>query len=297
METDKHTIAPGDVYKYRCYNDQGYGYMIPVKTSIGWDFIDTYHLDIPWTNKGEIDVDASIRRINELGRGEHDRFVRRTASNFYSKNVLYDAQEVPSDLQFMFNLNDYEPLPHRECSDYDVDDTIMFVPLYREQNFNWDSGIALGLCFVRKGAKKSQVNEFRNLLSEANNSITEPQADNAAFLLGEIKKKLRELENAGLWCQAAAHKWIQWYGQRRGGDRRMSVTKRRMRDAKVVSIEDVSRAFDDLCFSGAISVPPPVQAQLKSILIGNTMLRASQSAQTTGPVAREGGDETKTEVE
>ena len=198
METDKYTITPGDVYKYRCYNDHSYGYMIPVKTSAGWDFIDTYHLDIPWTNKGETAVDASIRRINELWRGEHDRFVRRTASNFYNKNVLYDAQEVPSDLQFLFNLNDYEPLPHRECSDYDVDDTIMFVPLYREQNFNWNSGIALGLCFVRKGAEKSQVNEFRNLLSEANNSITEPQADNAAFLLGEIEKKLRELENAGL---------------------------------------------------------------------------------------------------
>ena len=77
----------------------------------------------------------------------------------------------------------------------------------------------------------------------------------------------------------------------------MSVTKRRMRDAKVVSIEDVSQAFDDLCSSEAISVPPHVQAQLKSILIGNTILRASHSAQTTGPVAREGGDETKTEVE
>ena len=77
----------------------------------------------------------------------------------------------------------------------------------------------------------------------------------------------------------------------------MLITKRRMRDAKVVSIEDVSQAFDDLCSSGAISVPPPLQAQLKSILIGNTILSASQSAQTTGPVAREGGDETKTEVE
>ena len=42
----------------------------------------------------------------------------------------------------------------------------------------------------------------------------------------------------------------------------MSITKRRMRDAKVVSIEDVSQAFDDLCSSGAISVPRPVQAQL-----------------------------------
>ena len=201
METDRHTIMPGDVYKYRCDNNQGYGYMIPVKTSTGWDFIDTYHLDIPWTNKGEIAVDASIRRINELGRGEHDGFVRQRVSNFYNKNVLYDAQEVPSDLRFAFNLNDYEPLPHRECSDYDADDTIMFVPLYREQNFNWNSGIALGLCFVKKGAKKNQANEFRNLLNEARNSIIEPQAENASFLLEEIEKKFLELEDAGLSTQ------------------------------------------------------------------------------------------------
>ena len=201
METDKHTIAPGDVYKYRCDNDQGYGYMVPVRTSDGWDFIDTYHLDTPWTNKGEIAVDASIRRVNELGRDEHNGFVRERAFNFYNKNVQYDAQEVPSGLRFVFNLNDYEPLPYRECLDYDVDDTIMFVPLYREQNFDWDSGITLGLCFVRKGAKKSQANEFRNLLNEANNSITEPQAEKASFLLEEIEKKLHELEDAELSTQ------------------------------------------------------------------------------------------------
>lgn len=201
METNEHSIAPGDVYKYRCYNNQGYGYMIPVKTSVGWDFIDTCHLDISWTNKGEIAVNASIRRINELGRGVHDGFVRQRASNFYNKNVLYDAQEAPNDLRFVFNLNDYEPLPHRECSNYDADDTIMFVPLYREQNFNWDSGIALGLCFVKKGAEKSQANEFRNLLNEANNLIVKPYAEKASFLLWEVEKKLHELENAGLSTQ------------------------------------------------------------------------------------------------
>lgn len=201
METDKHTIAPGDVYEYKCDNNQGYGYMIPVKTSAGWDFIDTYHIDRPYTEKGENTVDASIRQIIEFGHGEHDGFVSKKAFFYCYQNVLYHVQEVPSDLRFVFNLNDYEPLPHRECSDYDVDDTIMFVPLYREQNFDWDSGITLGLCFVRKGAKKSQANEFRNLLNEANNSITEPQAEKASFLLGEIEKKLNELENAELSTQ------------------------------------------------------------------------------------------------
>lgn len=38
--------------------------------------------------------------------------------------------------------------------------------LYDEygENYSWDLGRALGLCFVRKGAEKDRVNEFRSLL-------------------------------------------------------------------------------------------------------------------------------------
>ena len=32
-EANEVSIRPGDVYEYSCGNDQGYGYMIPVKTS------------------------------------------------------------------------------------------------------------------------------------------------------------------------------------------------------------------------------------------------------------------------
>lgn len=212
METDKHIIAPGDVYEYKCDNNQGYGYMIPVKTSVGWDFIDTYHLDRPWAENGEIAVDASIRRINELGCGEHDGFVSKRAFFFCHQNVLYSAQEVPSDLRFVFNLNDYEPLPYRECSDYDTNDTIIFVPLYREQNFDWDSGITRGLCFVRKGAEKNKANEFQNLLNEARNLIIE-----ASFLLEEIEKKLHELELRTLELYKIANdikEFLKWHDDR-----------------------------------------------------------------------------------
>ena len=74
---------------------------------------------------------------------------------------------------------------------------IIFVPLYLEQHYTWDSGMALGLCFVRKGAKKSPVAEFRSLLEEASSSIVEPYAGTAAFLLGKVEEKLHELEGAG----------------------------------------------------------------------------------------------------
>lgn len=195
--TDGYLIKPGDVYKYRCSNNQGYGYMVPVKTSSGWDFIDTYQLGIPSRKTGESGDDASIRRIIELGHGEHDGYVSRATSSFYHRNARFGKTTVPCDLRLEFNLNDYDVVSSRECDDYDCGDVVKFVPLYFEQHYNWDSGMALGLCFVRKGAKKSPVAEFRSLLEEASRSIVEPYAGIAAFLLGKVEEKLHELDGAG----------------------------------------------------------------------------------------------------
>lgn len=33
MEINGDSVKPGDVYEYSCDNNQGYGYMVPVKTS------------------------------------------------------------------------------------------------------------------------------------------------------------------------------------------------------------------------------------------------------------------------
>lgn len=200
-EINRNTIMPGDVYEYSCGNDQGYGYMIPVKTSKGWDFIDTYHLGIPWRKDGESDDDASIRRIIELGHGKHDRYVRNATSSFYHCNAHFNNTEVPYGLRFVFNLGDYSVVSNRECEDYDSSDVVVFVPLYREQHFHWDSGRTRGLCFVKKDAKKTPVNEFKSLLADALRLITEPSAWMAASRLDEIKKKLRELEDLGLSTQ------------------------------------------------------------------------------------------------
>lgn len=202
IETNENTIRPGDVYKYRCGNDQGYGYMIPVKTSKGWDFIDTYQLGVPWRKKeGETGVDASIRQIIELGCDEHDGYVSRVTSSFYYHNVHYMNDKIPYGLRLLFNLNDYEAASEHECNDYDDDDVIKFVPLYFEQNYNWRFGKTLGLCFIRKNAEKSPINEFKNLLSEVSDSITEPSVWYAANRLDEVKKKLSELNDLGLSTQ------------------------------------------------------------------------------------------------
>lgn len=201
VEISEDPIRPGDVYEYRCGNNQGYGYMVPVKTSKGWDFIDTYQLGVPRRNDGETGDDASIRRIIELGHGEHDGYVSRSTSSFYHRNARLRRTEIPYGLRLVFNLNDFVTASHRECADYDDCDVVMFVPLYFEQHYNWNVGNALGLCFVRKGAKKSPVAEFRALLGEASNSISEPYAQGAASLLSRVEKKLRELEDLGLSTQ------------------------------------------------------------------------------------------------
>lgn len=200
-EVNEVSIRPGDVYKYSCGNDQGYGYMIPVKTSSGWDFIDTYQLDIPSRKTGETGDDASIRRIIELGHGEHDGYVSRSTSMFYHQNAYLKKTAVPCGLRFAFNLNDYNATSSRECENYDDNDVVYYVPLYREQHYSWNSGRSLGLCFVRKGAEKDRVNEFRSLLGEASGSIVLPYASMAASLLSRIEEKLRELEDLGLSTQ------------------------------------------------------------------------------------------------
>lgn len=200
-EANGDRIRPGDVYEYSCSNDQGYGYMIPVKTSSGWDFIDTYQLDIPSRKDGETGDDASIRRIIELGDGEHDGYVSRATSTFYHRNAHFRATAVPFGLRLAFNLNDYNSTSSSECENYDDSDVVYYVPLYREQHYSWNLGRTLGLCFVRKGAEKSPVNELRSLLREASNSIVSPYVGRAASLLSRIEEKLRELEDLGLSTQ------------------------------------------------------------------------------------------------
>ena len=199
--TSKDPIRPGDVYEYLCGNDQGYGYMVPVKTSKGWDFIDTYQLGIPYRKDGETGDDASIRRIIELGHGEHDGYVSQATSLFYYHNVHLRKVGVPDGLRLALNLSDYGVASSRECVDYDDGDVVMFVPLYFEQHYSWHSGRALGLCFVRKGAEKNPVTVFRNLLAEASGSIIKPSASAAAHLLGKVEKELCVLEDFGLSTQ------------------------------------------------------------------------------------------------
>lgn len=194
-------IRPGDVYAYRCSNDQGYGIMVPVKTSNGWDFIDTYHLHSPSMKPGETLDEASVRNIIELGSGEHDGYVSRVVSDFYHQNAILNCKTVPSRLTLMFNVNDYDVISRRDARDFDDDDVAIFIPMYREQHFDRYSGRTLGLCFVRKGAARSLAREFYFLCVDAWQEMTMPGAGMAEEFLAKAQAKLKELEASGVASQ------------------------------------------------------------------------------------------------
>lgn len=194
-------IRPGDVYAYRCDNDQGYGTMVPVKTSRGWDFIDTYHLGPPTTKPGETLDEASVRNIVELGSGECDGYVSRVVSNFYHKNAIFHCEEVPFRLTLMFNVSDYDVISRQEARDFDDDDVEISIPMYREQHFDWCSGRTFGLCFVRKGAVRSLAREFNSMCVDAWQELTMPGVGNAAEFLERAHSKLKELEASGIASQ------------------------------------------------------------------------------------------------
>lgn len=196
--TSDNGIRPGDVYAYRCDNHQGYGIMVPVKTSRGWDFIDTYHLGSPTMKPGETLDEASVREIIELGNGEHDGYVSRVASNFYHENAIFHCEEVPSRLALLFNVSDYDVISRREVRDFDDDDVAIFIPMYREQHFDWGSGRTLGLCFVRKDAVRSLAREFNSLCVDAWQQLTMPSVGMAAEFIEKAQDKLGELEASGL---------------------------------------------------------------------------------------------------
>lgn len=199
--TSDDSIRPGDVYAYSCDNDHGYGIMVPVKTSDGWDFIDTYHLHSTSMKPGETLDEASVRNIIELGSGEYDGYVSRVVGDFYHKNAIFHCKTVPSRLTLMFNVSDYDIISRREARDFDDDDVAISIPMYREQHFDWYSGRTLGLCFVRKGAARSLAREFYFLCDDAWQELTMPGVGMAEEFLEKAQAKLKKLEESGIASQ------------------------------------------------------------------------------------------------
>lgn len=164
---DPKTVRPGDIFAHHFGNDQSYGVSIPIKTSTGWDLLDTYQVSSPSYKRDESGIDAAIRRINELAESEHDGYARRCAYNYYHHNVLTQVTEPRKDYTLICNLNDYRgTYRDREAHDYDDDDVIWHIPLYWEQNFSWNLGRTMGTTLIRKDAKPSDEKKFHAIVAD-----------------------------------------------------------------------------------------------------------------------------------
>lgn len=195
---DPKTVRAGDVYEYTAHNHQAYGYMIPVKTSKGWDLVDTYHLDSPGMRGDERGCDAAIRRIVELGESDHDGYVTRATSNFYHRNHRVNPGS-DSSLELVCNLTEFRPTYRdRDCHDYADIDVIMHVPLYREQNFSWSLGRTMGTNLIRKGAEPDPTKIYDALIADAFDSMQAPSICGARNRLESACKQLDKLKERGL---------------------------------------------------------------------------------------------------
>lgn len=161
---DPATVRPGDIYQHHFGNDQSYGYSIPVKTSRGWDLIDTYQLGMLSCHSDENSEQASIRRVIELASTPHDHYVNRCTSNFYHRNASLGVNRPRSDYELVCNLTELDVVSDREADDYESDQVVRHIPLYFEQNFSWGKGRTMGLTFVRKGAVPSLERKLRAFL-------------------------------------------------------------------------------------------------------------------------------------
>ena len=163
---DPANVRPGDIYEHHFPNDQAYGYSIPVKTSRGWDLIDTYQLSHPSYQDGETSDQASIRRVIELASTDHDFYASRCANDFYHRNITCNVTSPLKDYVLVGNLDDFRIGSNREADDYALTDVLRYIPLYFEQHYSWNFGRAMGLTFIRKGARPKPERKLKAFLAD-----------------------------------------------------------------------------------------------------------------------------------
>lgn len=196
---DPATVRPGDIYQHHFGNDQSYGYSIPVKTSRGWDLIDTYQLSSPSWQNGEGSDKASVRRIIELASTEHDFYAPRCASNFYHQNITRNVTCPLESYVLVCNLNDFNISSDREAADYDPDDVLKHIPLYFEQHYSWNLGHTLGLTFVKKDAQPKSEQKLKAFINDINDTCDMmPSARNAQYILEhDVRPLIQSMTESG----------------------------------------------------------------------------------------------------
>lgn len=162
----------GGVYKRKGYdtrNDQHYYIYIPViyQDTNGvtrYRMVDTRVIDNPcW---GKIDMEKRLWYLEQADRGETSYKIFHDVSGYYYQNYynLSSDELDEKEWELLADLHDYKPVDDREVYDYLEEDKIMYVPLWREDHYRWESG-CVGLHYVKKAAKKDGYSVYCNALS------------------------------------------------------------------------------------------------------------------------------------
>lgn len=162
----------GAVYKRKVWdtrNDQHYYVYIPVAYKnkdgvIRYRMVDTYEAEKHYgTAKA---MEDRIKYLEQANCGESSWGIYCGPSNYYYQNY-YDlpSDELDEkDWEMLGDLHDYKLVDDREVYDYLKEDKLMYIPLWREDNYRWNSG-GVGCHYVKKEAKKDGYSVYRNALN------------------------------------------------------------------------------------------------------------------------------------
>lgn len=165
-------IIFGGVYKrkgYDTHNDQHYYVYIPVAYKnkdgvIRYRMVDTYEAEKQYGTAKS--MEDRIKYLEQANCGESSWGIYYGPSNYYYQNYY----NLPSDeldekeWEMLGDLHDYKLVDDREVHDYLKEDKLMYIPLWREDNYRWDFH-GVGCHYVKKEAKKDGYSVYLNALS------------------------------------------------------------------------------------------------------------------------------------
>lgn len=161
----------GGIYrkKYgRIYNDQQYGFYVPVAykdkdDNIKYRMVDTYMIPNPcW---GKINMEKRIWFLEQANCGETSWKIFFGPDNYYYKNYEnIGSDELNEETwELVADLHDFTSISDEDARDYNEKDLTPLIPLWNEDSFRWNNG-ASGKRYVRKSAKKDGVNAYWHIL-------------------------------------------------------------------------------------------------------------------------------------
>jgi len=163
----------GAVYRRRnddSINDQHYYYYIPVARhkvgeTIKYKMVDTYMVNNPcW---GKVDYEKKLWYLEQANCGETSYQIFGGHFNYYYQNyyAIQSLELDDNDWEMVADLHEYRMISDDEAREYLPEDLTMYLPLWNEDCYRWNSG-AVGSCFVKKDAKKDGWRVYSKSLND-----------------------------------------------------------------------------------------------------------------------------------